>query len=120
MRLCWHFRIPEVKEAQRQISDKQFREWLGFLCLEDPEWRADLRSAIIAMTVVNANGGTKDGGGADLLSFMPFPPDFLKEGQTGGSITDIDQVESILKARAKQSQIEEAERSSSHGDVRKT
>lgn len=59
-----------VREAQQRCSPSEFLEWKGYYLLEPwGEWRADLRSGIVACVVANAHA--RKGNSYRPSDFMP-------------------------------------------------
>jgi hypothetical protein len=60
-----------VKRTMREVDSAEFSEWKAFWEIEDPEYRADFRAAIIANALA-ASHGVK----IPIQDFMPFqqPP----------------------------------------------
>ena len=69
-----------VAGAQRQVSSREFAEWLAFWRIEpNSEDRADLRMAMICATLANCNRGK----GAPVFKPADFMPDWEpREGQS--------------------------------------
>ena len=83
MRLCVLFRVPSVRQLQQQLSPREFWEWVAYLELEDPEWRAELRNGFLISAVLAA-GGCKEK--MDPTIFMTNCPKFLKPEKTGNKL----------------------------------
>lgn len=85
-----------VARAQREISEREFQEWLAFAAIEPwGEARSDLRAGIIASTMANLWRGE------DTEAFHPddFMPDFTT-GQESGEPEDVDDDAQILATQS--------------------
>jgi hypothetical protein len=74
-----------VARLQREMSEREFQEWLVYEQLEPwDEWRADLRSATICATMANVWRGK------DSEPFTPadFMPDFEAQAVTAEEAED--------------------------------
>lgn len=64
-----------VREAQARIDAAEFSEWMAFEQIDPSgEWRADLRSGMIAATVAVAHGA-KDVSPSDFMMFVEKMPE---------------------------------------------
>ena len=72
---------PHPDYILSQISSRQFSEWIAYQNIEPfGEWRADLRSGIIASTIANANRGKKQ----TAVKPSDFMPEFKKRQKQHG------------------------------------
>lgn len=93
---------PSVAWGLAHISSRELAEWQAFYALEPfGDWRADLRSAIVASVIANANRDAKKR--HKPFAFKDFMPDFTpKEPKSWKDILEVVKVaNAVLGGREK-------------------